>query len=155
MGGFIKSFFAALFALLVFFMGGVFLLVLIASAGKQTVIPKNATLLLAVPVSMAEYPSSSEPPFGEPPATFHDLRLALRKAAVDKRIDRVVLQMGITTAGWSTLGELRKEVAAVRKAGKPVYAYLDWLTFRNYYLAAACDSIWIPPGAFIIFDGIN
>src|SRR5262245_10506089 len=155
MGGFIKSFFAALFALLVFFFGGVFLLVLVASAGKKTVIPSNATLLLTIPVSMAEYPAGSEQPFGEPPATFHDLRLALRKAAVDKRIDRVVLQMGITDAGWATIGELRKEVAAVRKAGKPVYAYLDWLTFRNYYLAAACDSIWLPSDAFIVFDGIN
>jgi protease-4 len=155
MGGFIKQVFATLFALLLFFCGGVFLLLIVASSGKKTVIPKGSTLLLTLPVSLADYPAGSAAPFGDPPATFHDLRQSLRKAAVDGRIDRVVLQMGITDAGWSKLGELRQEVAAVRKAGKPVFAYVDWLTFRNYYLAAACDSIWISPDAFVIFDGIN
>jgi protease-4 len=155
MGWFIKQVFATLFALLLFFFGGVFLLLLIASSGKKTVIPSGATLYIPLPISMADYPSGSARPFGDPPPTFHDVRLALRKAAVDKKIDRVVIQMGITEAGWSKLGELRQEVAAVRAAGKPVFAHMDWLTFRNYYLAAACDSIWIAPDAFVIFDGIN
>ena len=155
MGGFIKQVFATLFALLLFFCGGIFLLLLVASSGKKTTIPSDATLLLPLPISLPDFPSGSEPPFGDAPATFHDLRMALRKAAVDERIDRVVIQMGITEAGWSKLGELRQEVAAVRAAGKPVYAYVDWLTFRNYYLASACDSIWIAPDAFVVFDGIN
>ena len=155
MGGFVKQVFATLFALLLFFCGGVFLLAILASSGKKTVIPKQSTLLLSIPISLADYPSGSAQPFGDPPPTFHDLRLALRKAAVDERIERVVLQMGITEAGWNKLGELRQEVAAVRAAGKPVFAYVDWLTFRNYYLAAACDSIWIAPDAFVVFEGIN
>ncbi|MBC7975600.1 MAG: signal peptide peptidase SppA [Myxococcales bacterium] len=155
MGGFIKQVFATLFALLLFFFGGVFLLLIVASSGKKTVIPSGSTLHLVLPISLPDYPGGNAQPFGDPPPTFHDLRLALRKAAVDERIDRVVLQMGITEAGWSKLGELRQEVAAVRKAGKPVFAYVDWLTYRNYYLAAACDSVWIAPDAFVVFDGIN
>jgi protease-4 len=155
MGGFIKQVFATLFALVLFFVGAFFLLALVASAGKKTAIPRESTLLLELPVSLEDYPAGAERPFGDPPATLHDLRLALRKAAVDKRIDRVVLTMGITDAGWSKLGELRQEVAAVRRAGKPVYAWCEWLTFRNYYLAAACDSVWVAPDAFIVFDGMN
>jgi protease-4 len=155
MGGFIKQVFATLFALVLFCMGTFFLLALVASAGKKTVIPKQSTLLLALPVSLHDFPAGREQPFGEPPATLHDLRMALRKAAVDKRIDRVVLTMGITDAGWSKLGELRQEIAAVRQAGKPVFAWCEWLTYRNYYLAAACDSVWLAPDAFIVFDGMN
>jgi len=79
----------------------------------------------------------------------------LKKAAVDKRIDRVVLHMGFGDAGWASIEELRQEIAATRKAGKPVYAYCEWLTFKNEYLAAACDSIWLPPDAYIAITGIN
>lgn len=155
MGGFVKQVFATLFALVLFFVFGLFLLGGIAASGKKTVIPKGSTLHLVVPVSLNDYPSGAESPFGDPPVTLHDLRLALRKAAVDERIERVVLQMGITDAGWSKMEELRQEIAAVREAGKPVFAWCEWITFRNYYLAAACDSIWMAPTGFIVFDGIN
>ena len=155
MGGFIKQVFATLVALVLFLFCGFFVLGGIAASGKKTVIPSGSTLLLNVPVSLHDYPSGAETPFGDPPVTFHDLRMSLRKAAKDKRIDRVVLQMGITDAGWAKMTELRQEIAAVRKAGKPVYAWCEWITFRNYYLAAACDSILTAPSAFIVFDGIN
>ncbi len=155
MGGFIKQVFATLFALVLFLVGGLFLLGGIAASGKKTVIPQNATLHLTLPVSLLDFPAGSEQPFGDPPMTLHDLRMALRKAAVDERIDRVVFTMGITEAGWSKLGELRQDIAAVRAAGKPVFAYCEWLTFRNYYLATACDSVWLAPDAFVVFEGIN
>ena len=155
MGGFIKQVFATLFALVLFLICGVFLLGGLAASGKKTVIPKHATLHLALPVSLIDYPAGTAAPFGDPPLTLHDMRMSLRKAAVDPRIDRVVITMGITDAGWTKMGELRQEIAAVRAAGKPVFAYCEWLTFRNYYLAAACDSIWMAHDGFIIFDGIN
>lgn len=155
MGGFIKQIFATLFALVLFLVCGIFLIGGIAASGKKTVIPAHATLHLTLPASLKDFPAGSEQPFGTPAATFHDLRMALRKAAVDERIERVIISMSITEAGWSKLGELRQEIAAVRSAGKPVFAYCEWLTFRNYYLAAACDSIWIAPDAFVVFNGIN
>jgi protease IV len=155
MGGFIKQVFATLFALVLFLVCGLFLLGGIAASGKKTVIPSGATLHLTVPTSLHDYPSGAEAPFGDPPVTLHDLRMALRKAAVDERIERVVLQIGITDAGWAKMAELRQEIAAVRKAGKPVFAWCEWLTFRNYYLAAACDSVWMAPTGFIVFEGIH
>ncbi len=155
MGGFIKMVFASLFALLLFIVGGILLLGLIAAGGKKTTIPANATLLLTVPASLPDFPAGREAPFGDPEPTLHDLRMNLRKAVVDKRIDRVVLQLGITDAGWAKMGELRQEIGRVRAAGKPVYAYCDWLTFKNYYLASACDSIYAAPDAFIVFAGVN
>ncbi len=155
MGGFIKMVFASLFALFLCIVGGILVLGLIAAGGKTTTVPAHSTLHLTLPASLHDFPSGSESPFGDPEITLHELRMALRKAAVDKRIDRVVLQLGITDAGWAKMTELREEIAKVRAAGKPVYAYCDFLTYRNYYLAAACDSIWAPSDAFIIFDGVN
>jgi len=155
MGGFIKMVFASLFALVLFLVGGFLLLGIVASSGKKVSIPKQATLHLAVPASLPDFPIGNEALFGDPEVTLHDLRMNLRKAAVDERIERVVLQMGMTSAGWASLTELREEIAKVRAAGKPVYAWCEWVTFRNYYLAAACDSIFAPSDAFVLFDGIN
>ncbi|MEP7028977.1 MAG: hypothetical protein ABI960_10315, partial [Candidatus Eisenbacteria bacterium] len=95
MGAFFRQLFATILALVIVLVGGVFLLVLIAlGSSKKTVIPAHATLHLVMPVSLAEYPPTREKPFGERPLTLHDLRQDLRMAAVDKRIDRVVIQMG-------------------------------------------------------------
>ena len=154
MGAFFRQLFATILALIIVLVGCIFLLAAIGSS-KKTVIPAHSTLHLVLPATLAEYPPTRARPFGEKILTLHDLRQGLRKAAVDKRIERVVIQMGITDAGWASLDELRKEIAATRKAGKPVYAYCEWLTFKDEYLAAACDSIWLPPDAYIAVTGIN
>ena len=154
MGAFFRQLFATILALVIVMVGCIFLLAAVGSS-KKTVIPSSATLVLPMPVSLAEYPPTRGKPFGERPLTLHDLRMNLKKAAVDKRIERVVIKMGFGDAGWASIEELRQEIAATRKAGKPVYAYVEWLTFKNEYLAAACDSIWMPPDAYIAITGIN
>jgi protease-4 len=154
MGAFFRQLFATILALVIVLFGCVFLLAAIGSS-KKTVIPSHATLVLTMPVALAEYPPTRGKPFGDRPLTLHDIRTGLMKAAVDKRIDRVVLKMGFGDAGWASIEEIREEIAKTRKAGKPVYAYCEWLTFKNEYLAAACDSIWLPPDAYIAVTGIN
>ena len=154
MGAFFRQLFATILALVIVLFGGIMLLAVVGSS-KKTVIPAHATLELVMPTSLAEYPPTREKPFGDRPLTLHDLRMSLRKAAVDKKIDRVVIRMGFGDMGWASIEELRQEIAATRKAGKPVYAYCEWLTFKNEYLAAACDSIWLAPDAFVILTGIN
>jgi len=155
MGGFIKQVFATIFAILLLVVGGIFGLALLSAGKSKTVIPMHSTLRLVMPIELADYPATRGKPFGERPLTLHDLRLSLKKAAADKRVDRVVINMGFGDAGWASLDELRHEIAATRKAGKPVYAYCEWLTLKNLYLGAACDSIWLPPDAFVVVNGVN
>ncbi len=154
MGAFFRQLFATILGLIIVLVCGIFLLAAIGSS-KKPVIPANATLVLTMPASLGEYPPTRGKPFGDRPMTLHDMRMGLKKAALDKRIERVVIQMGFGEAGWASLEELRQQIAATRKAGKPVYAYCEWLTFKNEYLAAACDSIWLPPGAYVAITGIN
>ena len=158
MAAFFRQLLATFLALVIVIFGGFFLLVVLvagASMNKKSPIPDHATLFMTLPTELAEYPPTRGKPFGERPLTLHDLRMNLRKAAADNRIDRVVLQLGFGDPGWASIEELRQEIAATRKAGKPVYAYCDWLTFKGEYLASACDSIYIPPGAWILFNGID
>ena len=155
---FLSQFLASLLALaLVAGVGFFALLVLVgvATQSKKPRIPAQATLHLTIPAVLPEYPTGGTRPWEERPATLHDLRQSLRMAAVDDRIERVVLDIGVTEAGWASLEELRSWIADVRAAKKPVFAYLQQLDFRNYYLASAADSIWMPPDALVFFAGIH
>lgn len=156
MAAFFRQLLATLVALVIVLVGGFFLLVILVGVAsvKKTVVPEHATLYLQTPVELADYPPTRGRPFGERPLTLHDFRTDLMKAAADDRIDRVVIEVGLGDQGWASLEELRQEIAKTRKAGKPVYAYVNWLTMKSEYLASACDSIWIPPNAWILFNGI-
>ncbi len=69
----------------------------------------------------------------------------LRKAAADSRIKALVLEPRGLEVGWAKLEELRDDVAAFKKSGKPVYAYLRGATSREYYVATAADRIYMSP----------
>jgi len=80
----------------------------------------------------------------------------LDKAAVDPRIDGVLLQMSATHgAGWAKLEEIRRAVARVQATGKPVLGYADTMDSRTYYLASVCDSLYCPPAGYIQFIGFS
>ncbi len=153
MASFFKSFFATILAIVVLCFGGIFMIAILASP-KTPSISGESTLSLGIPASLPDYPQTTVPPFGDRPLSLHDLRQALRAAAVDKRIERVVLHFGFTDPGWASMEELREAVKDVRAAGKPVYAYMNWITLRTYYLASACDSIYAPGNAWILFNGV-
>jgi protease-4 len=106
------------------------------------------------------------PPYNEPESisssifdegeTLTRLLESLEKAAADKRVDGVILKVsGTNSLGMASLGEVRDAVADVRAAGKPVYAYSDELDRNALYLAAACDSIFMPDVADVIFTGFG
>lgn len=67
----------------------------------------------------------------------------LRKAAADPRIKALVLEPRGLEVGWAKLEELHDDVAAFKKSGKPVYAYLRGATAREYYVATAADEIFM------------
>jgi protease IV len=67
------------------------------------------------------------------------------KAATDSRIKAIVLEPRRLSVGWAKLEELHDDIAAFRKSGKPVYAYLRGAGAREYYVATAADKIYMAP----------
>jgi protease IV len=67
------------------------------------------------------------------------------KAATDSRIKAIVLEPRGLSVGWAKLEELHDDIAAFRKSGKPVYAYLRGAGAREYYVATAADKIYMSP----------
>jgi protease IV len=82
--------------------------------------------------------------FKSSPPTLTDLDRALKRAATDRHIVGVILRpMGIS--GFAGIRELRAMIEDFKTSHKPVYAYLEVATDRDYYLASIADSIIIAP----------
>lgn len=85
-----------------------------------------------------------------------DLLDALHKAARDDRIAGVIWKLSSShDAGPAKLEELRAATQAVRAAGKPVYAWGDTYDLRTLFLAAACDSVYLPAGGYLELRGLS
>src|SRR6185295_19347986 len=45
-------------------------------------------------------------------------------------------------------------IADFRTSGKPVYAYLEFGLNKEYYIASACDKIYVPPPGELFINGL-
>lgn len=79
---------------------------------------------------------------------------ALRKAAVDSRVKSVVLVPRGGNPLWGKTQELRDAVLEFRKSGKPIVAYLEYATESEYYLASACDKVYLAPASSLDLRGL-
>ena len=59
------------------------------------------------------------------------------------------------TVGWAKLEELRDDVAAFKKSGKPVFVYLRGAGAREYYVATAADKIFMSPEDELDLKGLR
>ncbi|HUX78816.1 MAG TPA: signal peptide peptidase SppA [Alphaproteobacteria bacterium] len=83
-------------------------------------------------------------------ASLYDLTQAVIKASNDEKIKGIVVRIESPSLGKAQLQELRDALLSFRKSGKPSWCYAD--TFGDsssgtglYYLATACDEIWLQP----------
>ncbi|MBZ5578699.1 MAG: signal peptide peptidase SppA [Acidobacteriia bacterium] len=87
--------------------------------------------------------------------TVTDVWKALRTAAVDSRIDAVVLEPDGLSAGWGKVEEFRADIAQFRKSGKPVYAYLRSPQGRDYFAVSGADRIYLGPADQFYLKGMR
>jgi protease IV len=137
--GIVVAFLGAL--IIVFAMGRLF-------STKQVSVEGNSVLVLALSGELPEAAPVDIPiPFVQAQSvpTVRDVWTSLRQAATDNRIRAVVLQPNGLATGWGKLQELRQEIVAFKKSGKPVYAFLQSPGSREYYLASVADKIYLSP----------
>lgn len=138
--------------------GVIFVFSMIRLSDTKPAIAANSALLLRLEGEVPERPPVEIPfgPFeGQSPATVRDLWSGLKRAAADSRIKAVVLAPRSLSVGWGKLQELRDSVAAFRKSGKPVYAFLRMPGTKEYYLATAADRIYAAPEDYIDVKGLR
>jgi protease IV len=116
----------------------------------------NSVLALRIAGPLPDY--VSEDPlrkfFGGPEDSLSNLLLQFKKAKADKRITAVLLEINMSGAGWGKSEEIRDAIADFRSSGKPVYAYLELGMNKEYYIASACDKIYMPPPGELFINGL-
>lgn len=157
MKAFFRTFFATLLALIVLVAAVVGAVVI--KSGQKPKIKDHSYLVVDIYGEVLEY----DPPggivselIGGGPETLHRILGNLEKAAVDDRVDGVVMKLSASNnLGSAMRGEIREAVKKVRGSGKKVYAFADYMDSRTYLVAAACDSIYMPSTAYINFVGFR
>ncbi|MDQ3070115.1 MAG: signal peptide peptidase SppA [Acidobacteriota bacterium] len=115
----------------------------------------NATLYLPVDGTLSEIePAGVVSQFMGSAPTVRSVVDALRKAAVDKRIRSVVLVPRGGGALWGKVQEVREAIVEFRKSGKPIIAYLEYGAEQEYFLASACDKIYLMPASSLDLRGL-
>ena len=108
----------------------------------------NSALVLQLEGDLPEQAPVEFPiPFLEDqqPLTVAETWQMLRNAAVDSRIQAVVLEPRGLDVGWAKLEELRADIINFKKSGKPVFAFLRGAGTKEYYLATAADRVFMSP----------
>jgi protease-4 len=117
----------------------------------------NSVLVLRVEGALPDY-SPADPALsrllGGDPNSLSDLLLQLRKAKADKRIGAVLLDVGLVGAGWAKSGEIREAVADFRRSGKPIYAYMEFGSDKELYIASAAERVYVAPIGDLFVNGL-
>ena len=84
---------------------------------------------------------------GNPTPALHDYLDAIDSAGTDSRISGIVVRVAPLDTGWAKLEEIRAHLLAFRASHKPSICYLGYDGIGNpeYYLATACQQIWLVP----------
>jgi len=124
--------------------------------GNRPSIRDNSVLALKVSGPLPDYVPDDpfRRLFGAPPQSLSSLLTQLRKAKVDKRITAVMLDIDGSDAGWAKAEEIRGAIEDFRTSGKPVYAYMETGFNKDYYIATACDKIFVPPPGELFTIGL-
>eukprot|EP00240_Pyramimonas_obovata_P005752 CAMPEP_0118943552 /NCGR_PEP_ID=MMETSP1169-20130426/38547_1 /TAXON_ID=36882 /ORGANISM="Pyramimonas obovata, Strain CCMP722" /LENGTH=318 /DNA_ID=CAMNT_0006888835 /DNA_START=52 /DNA_END=1004 /DNA_ORIENTATION=- len=110
--------------------------------------------VLGVEVGSALSDSINTSPFS-PDVTLPQLCSCLKKAAHDPRISGVYLKITPIGCGWAKLDELRRHIAYFRQSGKFCMAYMEVASEKEFYVAAACEEIYVPPSAYLSLRGVS
>src|SRR5215471_1756540 len=131
------------------------MLLLISLAGREPEIASNSTLVLRVPGDIPEMePGGVLGPFIEAPPTVRSFVDMLHRAKTDKRITSVIVRPTGAGALWGKVQEVRDAVTDFRRSGKPAVAYLEYGGEQEFYLATACDKVFLMPTSTLDLTGV-
>jgi protease-4 len=172
MKNFLTSLLGSLAALFLFSIGAFLLFIgiigAIVSAGVRRAQPAEARiengayLVYDLSTDVTDAPPAYDfdglgSPDGQP-LQLHTVVRAIHEAARDDRVAGIVLigsfnPVGVG-AGYGALQELRGAIASFKASGKPVKAYLEYASTKDYYVASVANEINLDPYGMIYMPGL-
>ena len=144
-----------------------FIAIIVASAssdafsggGIPATIHSNSVLALQLQKPIVDHIASEselEEVLGLEPAAFglDALIRSIEVAENDDRIEGISIQFPFISAGFSQTQALRRALDNFKKRGKFVFAYHEYYTQKDYYLASVADSLFLHPQGEVDFKGL-
>ncbi len=127
------------------------LLAIWVAVGGEPTIPSRSTLVLRIDGDPVE--GGPDDGFAQflPVRRARSIRMLVenvRKAKVDRRVAAMVVRpSGLSSPYTAKIQELRDAILDFRRSGKPAVAFLEDGEQIDYYLATACDRIFLLPSS--------
>src|SRR3954466_15645729 len=137
------------------FVSGAGLLLMYPAVGREPQVANHSTLVLRLAGNLEEMePGGVLGQFIEAPPTVRSIVETLREAKVDSRISSVIIKPAGAAALWGKVQEVRDAIVDFRRSGKPAVAYLEYGGEQEFYLATACDKVFLMPTATLDLTGM-
>ena len=117
-------------------------------------VESDSVLWLRIPADLGEQAPDDVFGFLDQRVTIGSVVTTLRKAKVDDRVSAVVMVPPPAPGLWASVQEIRDAVVDFRESGKPIVAYLEFGMGQSYYLATACDEIFMSPTSPLMLVGV-
>ncbi|MDQ1474078.1 MAG: protease, partial [Bryobacterales bacterium] len=144
-------------AVLIVLVGVIAFFAIASLRSKPPSVADGSTLILHLSGDVPERPPVEMPiPLlqGKTSVTVQNIWSMLRRAATDSRVRAVVFEPDNASVGWAKMQEIRADLAAFRKSGKPLYSFLKSPSARDYYMASASSKIYMAPADMLDLKGI-
>ncbi|NNG10277.1 MAG: signal peptide peptidase SppA, partial [Arenibacter sp.] len=160
---FLRNLLAAIIGCLIAF-GIMFVMFLIFAtligSGEETVVVKDNTVLelqLQTPIQDYVGMDDSNPFAGlfNVNQGLDDILHAIRIAKEDDRIKGISLKNNILMAGLSQTQAIREALLDFAESGKFIYAFGDYYTQKDYYLASVANKVFLNPVGALDFKGLS
>ena len=126
---------------------------------KQVKISANSYLHLDLRGEITDYSVIKADFFNEYQPNAHDIIQKINRAKYDDNIVGIVLEPFGVSVGYATAHEIMKALQDFKTANKPIYAYLEMGTNKDYFLCSVADKIIMNPsssgGLFLTGVGSN
>ena len=159
---FLRNLLATLLALIIFSLVGIFIffgIIAYTSAGETPTVRSNSVLYFDMSGVLAD--KSVADPFldainnGPVQHSLLDIVESIRNAKYDDRIMGLYLEPMYLAGGYAGFQEIRDVILDFKESGKFVYAYGEYLSESDYYVASVADSIFVNPTGGIEFNGLS
>jgi protease-4 len=118
-------------------------------------VSSNSTLMIDVSGDLQENePTGVFGQFFEAPPTVRSIVDSLRKASVDRRVTGVIIRPTSSAALWGKVQEVRDAIVEFKRSKKPIVAHLEHGGDQQFYLASACDKVFLMPTASLDLTGM-
>ncbi len=130
---------------------------LLGSSEDSVTVRNNSVLVFQLEEPVKDYVGETEDPFAglfTKAIGLDNIIEAIQVAKTDKKIKGISIEKNFLMAGLAQTQSIRKALEDFKESGKFVYAFSDFYTQKDYYLASVSDSVFLNPVGILDFKGL-